>query len=316
MAFNINNITTGVAQALGIAGAPGRTRDADLADSLSQTNNLSVTPTSPAPTGAAPGTSGLGQSSIPQLTTAAGYKPVEAQTATVTPDSKATVSDQLTGLISQNSPYIQAARTQALQGMNSRGLMNSSMAEGAAASAAIQAALPIAQQDAQTNFQAQTANANSQNANNQFNANSQNQASSFLATAKNQMDVANLDATTRGVLADVEAKYKVQMQSSQSAATMFQQTVSNITAITQDKDMGPEAKKVAIDRQLDMLQGGFQLQTNISGLNLGKILQFDPSAPPATSQVNELTNQVNELRNQVNSQTANPFTFDMNFPSA
>lgn len=57
-------------------------------------------------------------------------------------------SNQLTGLLASNSPYIQQARQQAVNAANGRGLLNSSIAAGNAQGAAIQAGLPIAQQDA------------------------------------------------------------------------------------------------------------------------------------------------------------------------
>lgn len=59
------------------------------------------------------------------------------------------VSEQLTGLLSQSSPYMQAARTSGEQYANTRGLLNSSLGAEASQQAAIKAALPVAQQDAQ-----------------------------------------------------------------------------------------------------------------------------------------------------------------------
>lgn len=58
------------------------------------------------------------------------------------------VSQQLTGLLANDSPYIQQARLQAQQQANSRGALNSSIAAGSAQAAAIQAGMPIAQADA------------------------------------------------------------------------------------------------------------------------------------------------------------------------
>lgn len=60
------------------------------------------------------------------------------------------VSNQLNNLISKNNPYIQRARAGAMNTANSRGLLNSSIAAGSGEAAAIDAALPIAQQDAST----------------------------------------------------------------------------------------------------------------------------------------------------------------------
>ena len=66
------------------------------------------------------------------------------------PDS---VAGNLQGLLTGNSTYIQRARQSGLETANRRGLLNSSMAVGAAEGAAYDAALPIAAADAQIGAQ-------------------------------------------------------------------------------------------------------------------------------------------------------------------
>lgn len=73
------------------------------------------------------------------------------------------VRNQLTGLLDENGQYIQQARNQAAQAANARGLMNSSLAAGAGQAAAIQAGLPIAQQDAATYARTHGANMDAEN---------------------------------------------------------------------------------------------------------------------------------------------------------
>ena len=63
---------------------------------------------------------------------------------------ESTVSSQMSGLLSQDNPYMQSAETQGLKKMNKRGLLNSTLAIEAGEAARIDAALPIAQQDAKT----------------------------------------------------------------------------------------------------------------------------------------------------------------------
>ncbi|GEK48429.1 hypothetical protein HPA02_27120 [Bisbaumannia pacifica] len=58
-------------------------------------------------------------------------------------------ADHLNQLLGSNSPLMQRAATQGQQLANQRGLLNSSMAAGAAQGAMIDRALPVAQQDAQ-----------------------------------------------------------------------------------------------------------------------------------------------------------------------
>jgi len=59
------------------------------------------------------------------------------------------VSTRVTGLMSQQSPLMEMARTSGLKAANRRGLLNSSMAVGAAENEAYKAAIPIASQEAQ-----------------------------------------------------------------------------------------------------------------------------------------------------------------------
>lgn len=73
-----------------------------------------------------------------------------------------TVEGRLNGLLSEGNPYMQSAINRGMETVNARGLLNSSIAAGAAQRAAIDSAMPIAQQDAQTYA---TAGLSAQNAN-------------------------------------------------------------------------------------------------------------------------------------------------------
>lgn len=110
------------------------------------------------------------------------------------------VEDRLTGLISQDSAYMQDAKTQALIAQNKRGTANSSMAIGAGHQAAIRAALPIAQQDASSMSQASQVNAGAANAVNANNAQFANQASITNVNAENQVELSNQSAQNRAAL--------------------------------------------------------------------------------------------------------------------
>lgn len=66
---------------------------------------------------------------------------------------QATVAGQMEGLLAKGGPYMQQARTQALQGMHARGLINTNMALQAGEAAARQSALPIATSDASAALQ-------------------------------------------------------------------------------------------------------------------------------------------------------------------
>jgi hypothetical protein len=103
------------------------------------------------------------------------------------------VSDELEKVLSDDSPYIQRARTSADLKSNARGLLNSSVAIGAGESAAIDAALPIAQGNVNVGMfnvdQSNKAKAQSVDARNQasaFLANAQNAASQFTSGEENK----------------------------------------------------------------------------------------------------------------------------------
>jgi hypothetical protein len=77
-------------------------------------------------------------------------QPSALEGPTLSPDDSRSplVEDRLTGLLSGESKYVEAARTQAQNFANQRGLLNTTMAATAGEKAAIGAALPIASQDA------------------------------------------------------------------------------------------------------------------------------------------------------------------------
>ena len=72
-------------------------------------------------------------------------------------------SKQLDSILSRDNPLMQKARARAQMAANRRGLLNSTMAAQAGESAVIDAAMPLAQQDANTNFQAGQFNAGARN---------------------------------------------------------------------------------------------------------------------------------------------------------
>lgn len=96
------------------------------------------------------------------------------------------VENRLNGLLDDNSTYLQRARARSAQASNSRGLLNSSMAASAGEAAAIDAAMPIAQQDASTMFTQGRANQDATNRASEFGANADNEANRFTAGAENQ----------------------------------------------------------------------------------------------------------------------------------
>ncbi len=272
-----------------------------------------------------------------------------------------TVLGQVNKITSQDSPLMRQAERRAKESMAPRGLLNSSMAVGAAQEGVIAQALPIAQQDASTYFSAQTKNADSENAALNFGANASNQASlanaqlgtdtsKFNAASKNdagaaaalagnqaalaKLDVDNrtelakldadtrtslaekdnatrltlgqLDATTRlsaadldartrilttqldvnsrAVLTEIESRNKGFLQANQNAANMYNSAATAIANISIQTNLTPEAKKAAIDTQLNMLQEGLRQTGDVANLDLSSY--YNPSDLVADTNAN------------------------------
>lgn len=139
---------------------------------------------------------------------------------------KGTVRGQMEGLLDPSSPLMLKAQTEALQGMNSRGLQNSSMAIGAGQSAMIDAALPIASQDAQT-YQALSM----LDADYDF-------KNDFLAK-QNQFDQIALNA-------NLSSQEKQQMTA--TLGSLFNSVIQQVGSIMRDDQLDATAMKAAIDQ--------------------------------------------------------------------
>jgi hypothetical protein len=101
----------------------------------------------------------------PVMQSAATYTPTTRQVSKPTE----TAQGQMESILSKDSPLMERARTIAKQGMAQRGLVNSSMSQGAGVAAMIDRATPIASQDANIYSQVAADNMNAANTAGQFN---------------------------------------------------------------------------------------------------------------------------------------------------
>jgi predicted amidohydrolase YtcJ len=193
--------------------------------------------------------------------------------------TKETVAGQMKGLIDENSPTMQMARTSANQQMNSRGLFNSSLAVTASDQAAYAAALPIAQADASVYDTNAKQNLAYQNEALKTNTAGINDMTGKNLSATVDAMKSNMDAAMKTQLATIEADYKTTMQNSATASEMYKQTVKNISDIQANKDMTLAAKQAAVDNQFYLMKQGFEIAGAIGNMNLGELLNF--SAAPA-----------------------------------
>lgn len=212
-----------------------------------------LTPTADATnqTGAAPAPEPSPQPGIINSQMPDGYEPAKVD---VTDDM--TVQGQFNKITKQGSPLMDMARTSANQQMNARGLINSSMAVGESDKAAYAAALPIAQADAATNFNAAQTNAG----------------------AANQMNLQVLTGQQQQVLANIEAQYKMQMQANDSAARLYAQISASIGEILAQPDITVASKEQLVKKQTELLQSGLAVIGGISNLDLTGLLDFGGTA--------------------------------------
>ena len=152
----------------------------------------------------------------PTIANSNGYSADNAKTSSWQPSTESSVQNQLTGILASGNPLLEQARTQAAQGMNAKGLLNSSMALGAGESAMIANALPIAQQDAQTNANAGQLNTTQTNAMNQFNTGANNAASQFTQGASNTANLANEQASNQASSQNAQAVNTASLANAQS----------------------------------------------------------------------------------------------------
>ncbi|MEO7666833.1 MAG: hypothetical protein ABIU97_07360 [Dehalococcoidia bacterium] len=222
----------------------------------------------------------------PSTATSNGYTP----TGTVVVDDD-TVQGQLDKVLSKDSKLIQRADARSRSAMAGNGMINSSMGVQAGQAAVIDAALPIAQQDASTYFTANQKTVDAKNAALNFEAGASNQkelANAQLKTdvsktnagmineagarnmqaANDQMlarldagtrtAIAGLDANTRTALANIDAQNRQLLQSNANTSAMFGDVVKNIAGISVDPSLSKEAKDDAVQTQLNLLKEGLR----------------------------------------------------------
>ena len=212
----------------------------------------------------------------------------------VTPNQ--TTQGQLQSIMDPNNPIIQQARTGAMERMNDRGMVNSSIATTAGDAAAYQAAIPIAASDAATYAKAAGYNANMPN---EFATNAMNRAmaleqsriqaasSKYSAdtSASTQLSTANLSAETQRLINTMDNTQKTQalqvqtanstlLQTNGQAATAFNTAMNAIDRITQNNQMDGNTKTQATSAVYQQLQTQLRVLQSTSGLNLSKQLDL------------------------------------------
>lgn len=163
----------------------------------------------------------------------------------VTPNQ--TVASQFASLTDPNSALMQQARARAMQGMNSRGIINSSMAQTAADSAMYDAAMPIAKQDAATYADAGKTNAGFTQ---QWNINEKNNQ---LQREMQQASIAAQAALQSGSIQAQQAMQQASqtfqgLQNGSSNATQIYAWLNDQIASIYKSDLSTDAKQKLVDQ--------------------------------------------------------------------
>jgi hypothetical protein len=184
-----------------------------------------------------------------------------------------TVAGQLNSLLDKNSTYLQSARNRGMEAANQRGLINSSLAAGTAERSAIDAALPIAQQDANT-FAASGQSAQ--------NANQDLGLTSYKSLLDSAQQRENFGYTTAENEQNIKANTALQDDRLKSQA-----------------DLQTQAEASALQQQSQQQQANLALQTTLKNMDVKLDLQkLDATARDA------LTTAVSPIIQQVQSEIA------------
>lgn len=237
--------------------------------------------------------------------TSVGYDPSKY---VVTPEQ--TVEERAAKIAANDSPLMQQAETRAKQAAQAKGLLSSSLAVQAGQNAVLDKAIPIAAQDAATFNKAMTDTVNAENQAKQFGASGQNTASLTNAQLSTNVSLANVDNQTKMDLAVLDSQNRQLLQTNANAASMFDQAVRNIAAISVDQTLSQEAKDAAVQTQLNMLNQGLQQTAKVAStapaevqsLNLSQYFDTNPTsmAPEQrTKQQATLQSAVDQAKAQI-----------------
>lgn len=216
----------------------------------------------------------------------------------INPNDSTNAASQVDAITAANSPYIQQAQQQGYLSAAARGLGNSSLASGASEAAAVQAAAPLAEENAQLagsanlqnsqlTTQANEFNASQENANQQLEAQLATQTSQFNASNQTQVGETNaqavnaINAQTQSLtaqlnqqfvsgsqaqtLASIQGKWNSFIQANSSAAALMQTTMSSIGAEMNNSQLAPQHVAEAITAQLELLNNAFTVMNAVEG---------------------------------------------------
>jgi|GEM_PF-1775248 len=205
-----------------------------------------------------------------------------------------TSQGQLSGILASGSPLMTQAKTQGLQTAAQRGLLNSSIAAGAAENAMIEKATPLATQDASTYAAAAQANQNAENAFKTTNAANaftaqQNQYNTETAVAQNQYNK-SLEAAQNVYnqqIATAQQERSITSAKDTATANAIASITSNlnndIAAVQTSQTMNQQAKEYSIAQLQKAYKNQISLLSAVGSVPDVSTLLSEPAtveAPP------------------------------------
>ena len=191
------------------------------------------------------------------------------------------LSERLSGVLESDSPYIQRARTKAMEAAGSRGLMDSSMASGAAEGAAIDRGLDVARGDVDVD---------------KFNVGAENEARALQY--KTAADVSGRTQEFQNQLGGAEADYIFDVgltEEKQEDALETQQKDYDIKQALQDsahaQKMNTDMLQYTNERAIDMLKQQSGLYASYLEA-YGQIAMADISTADKNNQLTKLGQQI------------------------
>jgi hypothetical protein len=131
----------------------------------------------------------------------------------------------------------------------------------------------------------QTALSNQQASNRaaEFSASAANEAAQADQKARLSLVLQNMDSQSKVLMSQIEADYKVLMQSSASAAELYQGVMNQISNLQNNKDLSGEARDKLVNQSVALLRTGLELNAAMGKLNLNGLLNFSGVTAPTST---------------------------------
>jgi hypothetical protein len=203
-----------------------------------------------------------------------------------------TVQGQLDSILAKDSPLMQRARTLATQQMGQRGLINSSMAQGAGVTAMVDAATPIAAQDAQTYGQRNMFNTDARNQNAQFNTGQNNDLYKFgqgiAANFGLQQGQQTFEAGQRAMDRQFQTSERLGTQQFQTGERLGSQDFDLTKLSAQQRN---QLEQMAVSQGYNLQSMNQQQINELAKMQLGQQFNLDTIGAQAQAELGKLSVQ-------------------------